>query len=221
MSQLLERIGEFVQSLILQIGYPGVAIVMFLENVFPPIPSEVVMPFAGFLVGRGELSFVGVWIAGTIGSVLGAIILYYVGMWLGDAVIRGFLRRYGKWIMTSEADYNRALRIFERYGNIVVFFGRLIPLVRSIISIPAGANHMPLPRFLLFTTLGAAIWSGALAYAGVVLGENWEQIIDFVDQYQDITVIVLVLLVVLVVGGWIFYKLRQRSRGEQAAESEA
>jgi membrane protein DedA with SNARE-associated domain len=220
MSQLLEQIGEFVQSLILQLGYPGVAIVMFLENVFPPIPSEVVMPFAGFLVGRGELSLLGIWIAGTLGSVLGAIILYYIGMWVGDAVVRGFLRRWGKWIMTSEADYDRALRIFERYGSAVVFFGRLIPLVRSIISIPAGANHMPLPRFLLFTTLGAAIWTGALAYAGVVLGENWEQIIDFVDQYQDLTVIVLVVLVVLVVGGWILYKLRSRSR-TGSAELEA
>lgn len=211
MSQLLERIGEFVQSLILQLGYPGVGIVMFLENVFPPIPSEVVMPFAGFLVGRGELNFVGIWIAGTIGSVLGAVILYYIGMWVGDAVVRNFLRRYGKWIMTSESDYDRALHIFEKYGNAVVFFGRLIPLVRSIISIPAGANHMPLSRFLLFTTLGAAIWSGALAYAGVMLGENWEQIIDTVDHYQDITVVVLVIAVMVFLGGWIYYKARSRS----------
>jgi membrane protein DedA with SNARE-associated domain len=194
---------------------------MFLENVFPPIPSEVVMPFAGFLVGRGELNFIGIWIAGTIGSVLGAIILYYIGMWVGDAVVRNFLRRYGKWIMTSEGDYDRALRIFEKYGNAVVFFGRLIPLVRSIISIPAGANHMPLPRFLLFTTLGAAIWSGVLGYAGVVLGENWEQIIDLVDQYQDITVIVLVVLVVLVIGGWIFYKTRNRKNSASGLEQEA
>ena len=155
MSQILEQIGGFVQSIIVQLGYPGVGLVMFLENVFPPIPSEVVMPFAGFQVGRGELSFIGIWLAGTLGSVLGAVILYYVGMWVGDGVVRGFLRRYGKWIMTSERDYDRALRTFERYGSAVVFFGRLIPLVRSIISIPAGANHMPLPRFLLFTALGA------------------------------------------------------------------
>jgi membrane protein DedA with SNARE-associated domain len=211
MSQILESIAAFVQSLILQLGYPGVALVMFLENVFPPIPSEVVMPFAGFLVGRGELSFLGIWVAGTLGSVLGAVVLYYVGMWFGDAVIRGFLRRYGKWIMTSEADYDRALNIFEKYGNAVVFFGRLIPLVRSIISLPAGANHMPLPRFLLFTTLGAAIWSGVLAYAGVVLGKNWGQIIDFVDKYQDLTVIMLVALTVLIVGSWLVYKLRRRA----------
>lgn len=211
MSQILESIAALVQSLIMQIGYSGVAIVMFLENIFPPIPSEAVMPFAGFLVGRGELSFVGVWVAGTLGSVVGAVILYYIGMWFGDAIVRSFLQRYGKWIMTSEADYDRALNIFSRYGSAVVFFGRLIPLVRSIISIPAGANHMPLPSFLLFTTLGAAIWSGVLAYAGVVLGENWAQIIGFVEKYQNLTVIALVVLAILIAGSWLTFRLRRRT----------
>jgi membrane protein DedA with SNARE-associated domain len=209
MSEILEQVGALVQRLILQLGYPGVGAVMFIENVFPPIPSEVVMPFAGFLVGRGELSFVGILVAGTLGSVLGALLLYYVGMWVGDGVVRGFLRRYGKWIMTSEADYNRALRFFDRYGSAVVFFGRLIPLVRSIISIPAGANHMPLPRFLLFTTLGAALWSGALAYAGVVMGENWHQIISLIDRYQTLTIIVAVVAAVLLAGGWLFRRLKR------------
>jgi membrane protein DedA with SNARE-associated domain len=209
MSEILEQVGALVQRLILQLGYPGVGAVMLIENVFPPIPSEVVMPFAGFLVGRGELSFVGILVAGTLGSVLGALLLYYVGMWVGDGVVRGFLRRYGKWIMTSEADYNRALRFFDRYGSAVVFFGRLIPLVRSIISIPAGANHMPLPRFLLFTTLGAALWSGALAYAGVVMGENWHQIISLIDRYQTLTIIVAVVAAVLLAGGWLFRRLKR------------
>jgi membrane protein DedA with SNARE-associated domain len=211
MSRILEQLGEFIQSLILQLGYPGVAIIMFTENVFPPIPSELVMPFAGFLVGRGEMSFVGVWLAGVVGSVLGAVVLYYIGMWLGDAVVRGFLRRYGKWIGMSEGDYDRALRFFERYGSAVVFFGRVIPIVRSIISLPAGANHMPLPRFLLFTALGSAIWSGALAYAGVVLGENWEQVIEFVDSYQTLTLVVVGVIVVLLVAAFIYYKLRSRT----------
>ncbi len=209
MSEILVQIGALVQQLILQLGYPGVGAVMLIENVFPPVPSEVVMPFAGFLVGRGELSFVGILVAGTLGSVLGALVLYYIGMWVGDGVVRGFLRRYGKWIMTSEADYNRALRFFERYGSAVVFFGRLIPLVRSIISIPAGANHMPLPRFLLFTTLGSAIWSGILAYAGVVMGENWHEIINFIDRYQTLTFVVAAAAAVLLAGGWLFRRLRR------------
>lgn len=220
MSQILEQIAEIVQSLILQLGYPGIAAVMFIENVFPPIPSEVVMPFAGLLVGRGELNFVGVWLAGTLGSALGGLVLYYVGWWGGDTVIRGILRRYGKWLGIPESDYDRALKVFNRFGTPAVFFGRLIPIVRSLISLPAGADHMPLPRFLLFTTAGSAIWSGVLAYAGMVLGENWEEVIGFIDQYQTLTMIVLVILAVLIVGGWIYYKLRGRSNGVAVESAE-
>jgi membrane protein DedA with SNARE-associated domain len=221
MSQILEQLGEFIQSLILQLGYPGIAIIMFVENVFPPIPSELVMPFAGFLVGRGEMSFVGVWLAGVIGSVLGAVVLYYIGMFAGDVVLRRFLRRYGKWFMTSEADYDRALRFFARYGNAVVFFGRLIPIVRSLISLPAGADHMPLPRFLLFTTLGAAIWSGVLAYAGVVLGENWAEVIEFVDRYQTLTLVVFAVIAVVLVGAFVYSRMRRRTLPAESVEPKA
>ncbi|MCC6801730.1 MAG: DedA family protein [Anaerolineae bacterium] len=221
MSQLLEQVGELIHALILQLGYPGIATIMLVENLFPPIPSEMVMPFAGFLVGRDELSFVGVWIAGTTGSVLGAVILYYIGMWASNTVVRRFLRRYGNWIGISEADYDRALRFFERYGDVVIFFGRCIPLVRSLISIPAGAHHMPLPRFLLFTALGSAIWSGILGYAGVVLGENWEQILDFIDHYQTLTIIVIAIGGVLLVGGWVAIRARGRSRASQEPTPEA
>lgn len=221
MSQLLEQVGELIHALILQLGYPGIAAIMLVENLFPPIPSEMVMPFAGFLVGRDELSFVGIWLAGTIGSVLGAVILYYIGMWASNTVVRRFLRRYGNWIGISEADYDRALRFFERYGDVVVFFGRCVPLVRSLISIPAGAHHMPLPRFLLFTALGSAIWSGILAYAGVVLGENWEQILDFIDHYQTLTLIVIAIGGILLVGGWLVFRARGRSRASQEPSPEA
>ncbi len=216
MSELLQQLAEIIQQIITTLGYPGIAFVMFAENVFPPIPSELVMPFAGFVVAEGQLSFVGVWIAGVLGSVLGAVVLYYLGMWAGDTVVRGILRRYGRWLGTSESDYDRALRFFTRYGEWVVFFGRLIPLVRSIISIPAGAEHMPLPRFLLFTTLGSAIWSGLLAFAGMTLGENWEQVTGFVEQYQDVVVVALVLLTVLFVG-WVIYR-RATVRPAQSVE---
>lgn len=221
MSQLLEQVGELIHALILQLGYPGIAVIMLVENLFPPIPSEMVMPFAGFLVGRGEMSFVGVWIAGIVGSVLGALVLYYVGMWASNLVVRRFLRRYGNWIGISEADYDRALRFFERYGDAVVFFGRFIPLVRSLISIPAGAHHMPLPRFLLFTALGSAVWSGVLNYAGVVLGENWEQILTFIDHYQTLTIVVIAVVFILLVVGWMALRARGRSRARQQAAPEA
>jgi len=211
MAQLLERLALWIEEIIQTIGYPGIAFVMFAENVFPPIPSELIMPFAGFLVGRGEFNFVGVWIAGVVGSVLGAIILYYIGMWAGDKVVRTFLRRYGYLFTISEKEYDRALNFFTRYGDAIVFFGRLIPLIRSIISIPAGANRMPLPKFILFTTLGSAIWSGALAYAGMMLGENWEQVIGFVENYQDIVTIGLAVVGLLFVA-WLGSRIINRSR---------
>ncbi|MBE2271720.1 MAG: DedA family protein [Anaerolinea sp.] len=210
MSALLDQLATFIQDLILTLGYPGVTLIMLVENVFPPIPSELVMPFAGFTVAQGKLTFVGVWIAGTLGSVLGAVVLYYIGMVLGDTVLRRLIRRYGKWLTVSEADYDRALKVFAKYGDIVVFIGRVFPLIRSIISLPAGAHHMPLPRFILLTTLGSAIWSGLLAYGGLVLGDNWESVTTFIERYQEITVIVVAggALVVLL---WLITS-RMRSR---------
>ncbi|HEX2185224.1 MAG TPA: DedA family protein [Chloroflexota bacterium] len=178
------------------LNYPGIALVMLIENLFPPIPSEFVMPFAGFLAARGELNFAATVVAGTIGSVVGAIILYFVGMWAGEPLIRLFVRRYGRYWLLSEADLDRTIQFFARYGEAVVFFGRVIPLVRSLISIPAGMSRMPLGRFLIFTTLGAAIWTTALAAAGLALGENWELIIGFVKQYERAILVVLALGVI-------------------------
>ncbi len=196
MSGLLDQLAAFIQDLVFALGYPGVTLIMLVENIFPPIPSELVMPFAGFVAGQGKMSFLGVWFAGTLGSVLGAVVLYYVGMVLGDTVVRHFLRRYGQWITVSESEYDRAMQFFEKYGAGIVFFGRLLPLVRSLISLPAGAQKMPLPKFLLYTALGSAIWSGLLGYAGLLLGENWRDVIHFIEQYQELTVIVVALVLI-------------------------
>lgn len=217
MAELLEQIALLIQTIITAIGYPGISGIMFTESVFPPIPSELVMPFAGFLAGRGELNFIAVWVAGTLGSVLGAVLLYYLGVWAGDAVIRRFIGRYGRWLTLSEGDYDRALRFFSRYGEWVVFFGRCIPIVRSLISLPAGAERMPMPRFLLFTTLGSAIWTGLLTYAGMILGENWKQVIVFMEQYQDLTMLAFGLFGVLLVVG-LGYRV---ITGRRAAETVA
>jgi membrane protein DedA with SNARE-associated domain len=203
MSELLERIGEWIQQIIGALGYPGIFIASFAENVFPPIPSELIMPFGGFLAGRGDFSALGVIAAGTAGTVLGAVLIYYIGVWVDGPVIRGFLRRYGGLIGTSERDLDRAMALFQKYGYALVFFGRLIPVVRTIISLPAGMNRMPLLRFLFFTTLGSTIWSALLTYAGVLLGENWEEILVFMKIYERGTLIAIgtiALFVVLLVG---------------------
>lgn len=207
MTELLARIIEFAQDIVRTGGYPGIVFVMALENVFPPIPSEVVMPLAGFLVAEGEFSFVGIWIAGTLGSVIGAIILYYIGLFAGEPLLRSFIRRYGKWFTISEQEFDRALDFFGKYGEIVIFFGRLIPIIRSLISIPAGMDKMSMPRFLLFTTLGTAIWSGLLGFAGLQLGENWEQVEGFIAQYQDVVVVLIIIALVAFVA-WRIYLWR-------------
>jgi membrane protein DedA with SNARE-associated domain len=212
MAEILDQLSEFIQEVIEALSYPGITIVMFAENIFPPIPSEVVMPFAGFLVADDKLNFFGIVTAGTLGAVLGAIAIYYIGMWADEPLIRAFIRRYGKFFMLAEEDIDRALAFFERYGEIIIFTGRLIPIIRSLISLPAGMKRMPMGRFLLFTTLGTAIWTTLLSVAGVILGENWEDVLAIVDQYEKITLAALVLGVAV----FIYTKLRDRRRRKAA-----
>jgi membrane protein DedA with SNARE-associated domain len=206
MAEIIEQLKVWIESIVSSLGYPGIVLIMALENIFPPIPSELVMPFAGFLVVSGRYSLVGVVLAGMLGSVIGALVLYYFGRWADEVVIRSFLRRFGRYLGVSEKDLDVAMGYFARHGQVIVFFGRLIPLVRSLISIPAGMQRMPLGTFLLFTVLGTTTWCAILAYAGMVLGANWPAVIDFISQYQRV---VLVLLAVAVVG-FIAYRLRSR-----------
>ena len=181
-------------NLIGSTGYIGIVALMFVENVFPPIPSEYIMPLAGFLVAEGRLSLVGIILAGTLGSTLGALPLYYLGWKLGEERLKRFAGRYGRWLALSPEDVERANQWFDRHGATAVFFCRLVPGVRSIISIPAGVNRMNMPSFLLFTTLGAAVWTSVLAYAGYLLGSNFHE----VEKYFDpITYIVLGTIIVL------------------------
>jgi membrane protein DedA with SNARE-associated domain len=195
MSELLEGLKLWIESIITTLGYPGIALIMAIENIFPPIPSEVVLPFAGFLVADGRYSFIGVVLAGMIGSVVGALVLYYFGLWSNEAIIRRFIRRFGKFLLVSEADLDTALNYFSRYGEAVIFFGRLIPLVRSLISIPAGMQRMPLPKFLFYTSIGTALWSAILTYAGMILGQNWETVLGYIEQYQRVVVVAIGLAV--------------------------
>jgi membrane protein DedA with SNARE-associated domain len=199
MAHILEQIRLIIEEIILGLGYPGIGFVMFSENVFPPIPSELVMPFAGFLIAEGEMDFVLSMVAGTLGALAGAVVLYYLGVWADERLIRNFVRRYGKFFLLSEADLDTALDYFERYGKAVVFFGRLIPIIRSLISVPAGMNRMPLGIFLAFTTIGTALWNLALTVGGIILGESWQEILGIVKQYETVTLIVLVALVAIFV----------------------
>jgi membrane protein DedA with SNARE-associated domain len=188
---LLETINTWVLNLISTMGYPGLCFVMFLENVFPPIPSEIILPMAGNLTLNGNFSLAGITFVGMIGSVAGAWVFYGIGYLFSEKRIRLLIQNYGKWFLLSTNDLDRALTWFQQYGNWVVFFGRMIPMVRSLISIPAGLTKMNWIKFTLFTALGTACWSFLLAFAGQTLGKNWGQVETFLASFETIVWIII------------------------------
>ena len=199
MASLLEHLRIIIEQIILTLGYPGVALIMFAENLFPPIPSEVVLPFAGSLVEAGQLSLVGVLISSTIGAVLGTSLFYYLGQLLDEARTRQLIRRYGRWLALDESDLEHSLAMFHRHDRGIIFFGRFLPGLRTLISLPAGIARMRLGTFLLFTLLGTLAWNSILIGAGVLLGQNWERILSLVDRYETFFWIIIVILVALFV----------------------
>lgn len=183
-------------------GYVGIVFLMFAENVFPPIPSEVIVPLAGFMVSKGELTFVGVVAAGTIGSVLGSLPFYYIGRKIEEKRLREWTRKYGRWLTISVQDVDRAKDWFDKYGGWTVFFGRLIPGVRSIISLPAGIEQMNALSFVLWSAAGMALWTTILTTAGYLLRSNFEKVEEYLDPFVYIIIGALVVAYVYRVVRW-------------------
>jgi membrane protein DedA with SNARE-associated domain len=182
---IIETLSNFIISVIEQLGYAGVFVGMTLESVGLPIPSEVIMPFAGYVVWEGGLTLIGITIAGTLGCLAGSLIAYYIGLWGG----RPLLERYGKYVLISKRELDLADKWFEKYGDRAVFVSRLLPVVRTYISFPAGIVNMDVKKFSLYTVLGSLPWCFGLAYIGVLLGPHWEDI-KGLFRYLDIAVIV-------------------------------
>jgi membrane protein DedA with SNARE-associated domain len=173
--------ANWIIYLMTRTGYGGLVALMLLENVFPPIPSEVIVPLGGYLAQQGRLTLLGVVVAGTLGAVLGALPLYWLGRRIGEGRLKRWVNRHGRWLALSCADLDRAAAWFGRHGTTAVLIGRLVPGVRSLISVPAGIQQMPLGRFLLYTTLGSAVWTTALAAAGYGLGQQFRQVGEWLD----------------------------------------
>lgn len=181
---MIAALISFAQELVLSVGYPGIVFVAFLENFFPPLPSEAIFPFVGFIASGGKLNFPLVVVAGVTGTFAGALFWYFAGYLLGSANLKALIVRYGKLLRIQWMEIERAERWFERYEAPVIFFGRLIPLVRSFISVPAGFVKMSLFPFSLLTAAGSTVWIGILSYAGFVMGEHWELITPYFEGYQ-------------------------------------
>ena len=192
LSDLLNAISEWALTIIRTLGYPGLGLVMLLENVFPPLPSELVLPLAGWLTLGEDAKFTlwGVTLVGALGSVAGAYFFYGLGRWFDERRGRYLLRRFGKWFLLSEDDLDVALNWFARFDEVVIFFGRMVPIVRSLISVPAGLAKMNLVRFSLYTAVGTALWSFVLSLAGRLLGANWRAVSELVDRYETLVLIV-------------------------------
>jgi len=193
---IVSQIAQIVSSIISTFGYPGILLVMVAENVFPPIPSEAVLPFAGFLASQDRFNLFWVVIAGMLGSVIGALCLYAFGYYGNELLIRRFLRRWGKWFLLSEEDLDKSLVWFKHYGRPAVFTARMVPLIRSLISIPAGLTKMPLFTFILLTSFGTALWSFFLTYAGYLLGENWQLVGQVLGRYEKAVLIIIVIILI-------------------------
>ena len=203
---MLSNLAQWVQDVIESLGYLGVALLVIAENLFPPIPSEIVLPFAGFVARRGDGSVVVMVVASTVGSVVGALVLYAIAAAIGPERIHAFVVRFGKWFGVKESDMVRAEEWFDRRSNVAVLVGRCVPLIRSLVSIPAGFRRMRFVPFVVLTAVGSAVWNVALIGAGAALGDQWDVVGDYVGIFQWIVILV----IVVVVARFLVLKLRAR-----------
>jgi membrane protein DedA with SNARE-associated domain len=211
-SRLIEHLMVFTTGVISAMGYGGIVLLMAIESACIPLPSEIIMPFAGYLVFKGEMTLQGAALAGAIGCVVGSIPAYYLGM-LGG---RPLIERYGKYILISPRELDLADRLFKRYGQWVVLAGRLLPVIRTFIAFPAGVARMPMVKFLVYTFVGSYPWCLALAWAGQKLGQAWHTDPRLKAIYHRFE-LVIVVAGLLAVAWFVWHKIREARRGRASA----
>jgi membrane protein DedA with SNARE-associated domain len=204
---LFEFLSDFITNLIGTFGYPGIIFLMTLESACMPVPSEIVMPFAGFAVQQGRLEFIATGMVGALGCLIGSVLSYTVGYYGG----RPLLEKYGRYILISRHEIDLAHQWFERYGVITVFIARLLPIVRTFVSLPAGIARMDFKKFAIYSFVGSIPWCYALAYAGVLLGENWDALEDYWIYFDILTIIGIIAFFV-----YVGYKVTRGHSGQKA-----
>ena len=207
--EILKPIIDFVISFISSLGYPGIFLLSILESALIPIPSEIIMPFSGFLVSNGTFEPVSVVLAGTFGNLVGSILTYYLGIKAG----RAFILRYGKYILFKKSHLEFTEELFQKYGDKISFFCRLLPAVRTYISLPCGVGKTNFVKFSIYTFLGSLIWNSMLTYVGIIFGDNWENIDKYAIYLDVVSVCVITGFVI-----WFFVKIRKRSKTSQKRE---
>ena len=205
---MLERFIEWLLNTLLELGYPGIVALMAMESSILPVPSELVMPPAGYWAAKGQMSFAVALVCGIAGSIIGALLNYYGAQFIG----RPLLQRYGKYVLLSEKNLQRSERFFAQHGEISTLIGRLFPVIRHLISIPAGLHRMPLPKFILYTAAGAGIWCAILTWIGYFLGQHEGALRnEEIHRYVRLALLVLIPICLVVIG---VYVLRRRRRNQ-------
>jgi membrane protein DedA with SNARE-associated domain len=206
---MLSSFFHWLADTILRLGYPGIMVLMAIESSVLPLPSELVMPPAGYLAAKGQMNSVLAVAAGTLGSVIGALVNYALALFVGEPL----LRKYGKYVLVSARSLDRTEAFFRRHGEISTLIGRLLPVVRHLISIPAGVSRMNLGRFIFFTALGAGIWCAILTYLGWIIGRHGEEVEAVIGTYVHHTLLTYILPgVVILLGAYVLWRRRARSR---------
>lgn len=196
-----------------QFGYIGVFLLIAIENIFPPIPSEVILVFGGFMTTYTSLNIPIMIVAATLGSLLGAIVLYYIGKIFNKERLKRIVSgKIGKVLRLKSSDIEKADKWFDTKGNKTVFFCRFIPIVRSLISIPAGMSEMPMQKFLIYTILGSLIWNSVLIVVGSIVGDKWETIVGYLDNFSNIILIILVIIFVVAMYYWFVIRKKKQSK---------
>ncbi len=201
---MIQEIVNWLEQIILTVGYPGVFLAVVLESLFAPLPSEALMPFIGYMAYQGELNLYIAIIVTALGGFVGTIPFYYVG-YLGKDFFEKFLRKYGKYLFISNEDVDKVFNMFEKHGNKIIFFGRLLPTIRSLISFPAGVAKMNLGVFTVYSLAGSVVWSCILVSAGYLLGDGWEKTIEWISGYEK-GALMAVGVAILIYAGYSIYK---------------
>ena len=202
---MLEHIASWIISVISTFGYPGIVLTMAIESALIPLPSEIIMPFSGFLVSTGVFDLNLVALSGALGNVLGSLIAYAIGFYGHEKLVRRFIRKFGKWILVSENELDETEKLLHRYKDLVVLGSRVVPGIRTVISLPCGFAKLPLGRFIVLTFIGSLIWSYFLAWIGKSLGENWDTLGPYFHKADAAIVVILVLAVCW----YIYHKIKK------------
>lgn len=206
---MIQAIIDWLVNTISILGYPGVFISVFLESFIAPIPSEIILPFSGFVASTGQMNIVLVILVATVAAYLGSLPFFLIGNW-GEKPLLKFIDKYGKYFFIQKDDLDKVFNVFEKYGNGVVLLGRLIPIIRTLISFPAGVAKMNFIKFSIYTLIGSLLWNILLSYTGYLLGDHWDTVGIWVTKYEGIILVIGILVVLLYVGRGIKGILRNR-----------